>query len=318
MKPEIDQIIGEMFPEYRLLADEEAKDDFWSDLNEHQTYAVNREYLLRTENPEYDYLVCWEPGRMNDEESIFDYPTFYEFDVRWWEFQRDATWETIEDMKKWMEGGSKHHTPETVAKAINDHNERYKEYEMYCTGDWFRLMEGETFIYAQMISAKWYVFYHLENLIDDMLDSHIPWEFKGDREDWLKAINADTPEETYEAGGRERELEGMKKKIRDYTNTTLLEMIETNLKKYPYSGKTFRYDRGYVETETEKFDPFTDFIFYDVESLKNVRTKHFLEDFKANQGNSTDLDEIIVDLKEMVAGDFERMYNENRSRYLQK
>lgn len=316
MKPEIEEIIAEMFPEYRLLGEEEAQDDFWSDLPERDRYNVNKEYLLRTENPEYDYLVCWEPGRMNDEESLFDYPTFYEFDVRWWEFQRDAMWASLEDQKKWMEEGSKHHTPEAVAKSINGFNEKYKEYEMYCIGDWFRCMEGDTFIYSQLISAKWYLFYECEQLVDDMLDTNIPWTWKGDKDNWLAAINAKTPEESYEAGGREQELERMKKLIRDYQNNKLFERMEEVLAKYPFSGKTFRYDRGYVESETEKFDPFTDFIFYDVESLKNVRTKHFLEDFGKHQVDNIEFDKIIEELKETVKKDFEELYNENRSRYI--
>ena len=41
------------------------------------------------------------------------------------------------------------------------------------------------------------------------------------------------------------------------------------------SGKTFRIDTGY----TEPFDPFTDFIFFDTQSLKNVSPKKFLTTF---------------------------------------
>lgn len=317
MKPEIDVIIGELHPEYLKIVDDEAKEDFWSDLSEKEKYEVNKEYLLRTENPEYDYLVCWEPGRMNDEESLFDYPTFYEFDVRWWEFQRDAMWESIEDQKKWMEQGSDHWTPERVAQSINYHNEEYKEYKMYCTGDWFRLMEGGTFIYCQMISAKWYIFYEIETLLDDALDTNIPWKFKGDSDNWINAINADTPEETYEAGGREKELETMKKLIREYTNKNLLDKIEMVVRNSGLSGKTFRVDRGYGD-DGEQFDPFTDFIFVDEQSLKNVRTTHFLEDFKAHQVDISELHQAIETLKDEVQNDFDRMYNENKSRYIQK
>lgn len=321
----IESILEKKYPEYATLpivdditADDNPREDFWSALSERETYAINAEYLKQTGNPDYDYLVCWEPGRIDDEkESLFDYPTFYEFDVKWWEFQRDATWESIQEQKEWMEQDSKHcWTPDRVAQSINDHNERYKEYEMYCTGDWFRLIENDTFLYAQIISAKWYLFYIVEQVIDDLLDKNIPWSFKGTSDEWLKAINADTPEETYDAGGREKELDSLKEQLRKYTNQDLLDKIDGILKEFNFSGKTFRYDKGYTDTPDEEFNPFTDFIFYDEESLKNVRTTNFLEDFGKHQEDSKELDKIAETLKEEVVIDFARLYDENKSRYI--
>ena len=312
MKPELEDIIGGMFSEFKLLKDEEAKEDFWSDLTESQSYAINKEYLLRTEKPEFDYLVCWEPGRLNENETIFDYPTFYEFDYKWWEFQKEASLESIEEMKKWMENGSKHYTPETISMAMDNHNKKFKNYEMNCTGDWFRLMDGNTFIYAQMISAKWYIYDHLEKTIDELIEKNIPWKFKGDIENWLNAINSNIPEETYEANGRERELESLKTKLNEYNNNELLDIIQNELDNNNYSGKTFRFDRGY---SVDNFDPFTDFIFYDIESLKNIRTKSFLKDFKENQEDSVKLDKIIEKLKLKITDDFKKKYEENLGSY---
>jgi len=41
-----------------------------------------------------------------------------------------------------MEEGSDYWTPEKVANIINELNEKYKNgYEIYCTGDWFRLID---------------------------------------------------------------------------------------------------------------------------------------------------------------------------------
>jgi len=311
---EINKILSEKYPEFRLLDDEEAQDNFWEELSEREKYEVNKEYLLQIGDPEYDYLVCWEPGRLDeDKKSFFDYPTFYDFDKDWWEFQKQAIWGSIEDQKKWMESGKPGWTPEKVANAINDFNDKYAEYSIYCSGDWFRLIDDDKFIYSQVISAKWYVYYQLEILVDDMLDTSIPWSFKGDKDNWLNAINATTPEDSYDAGGREVELDTMKSMVRKYQNLDLFEKIDEALKQHDFSGKTFRVDRGYEE---EGFDPFTDFIFYDEQSLKNVRTTNFLEDFKANQLDYSYLENIIEDLKKIVAEDFARMYDENRSRYI--
>lgn len=326
MKPEIDDILSNLYPEYAELPDEDmvnplpddvyTKDDFWDDLSEKEKYDVNAAYLRVLGKPEYDYLVCWEPGRFDNDDDAINYTSFYDIDVKWWEFQKQAMWDSIEDSKKWMEQGSKTHTAERVAQSINRFHEDYAEYKMYMTGDWFRLIENDVFLYSQMIGAKWYIFYKMETLLDDLQEENIPYSFR-EGDDLLASINEPDPEKRYDAGGREKELESYHTKIRKYTSEELLPKIDKILEKYNrvLSGKTFRVDRGY---EAENFDPFTDFIFFDEQSLKNVNPQKFLNTFKNNQVDIFELDRIISELQDDVAKDFERIYNENRSRYIQR
>lgn len=316
MKPDFDTVIGSIYSEYNAITDEDEKETFWYNLSDKDKYLFNKEYLIQTQKPEYDYLVCWEPGRLDENESICNFNNMYEFDYAWWTFQKEAELDSINQMKKWMENGSEYHTPDKVARAINYYEEKYNEYSMYCTGDWIRLIENDTCIYGQLISAKWYIYYELEMLLDDLIDKQIPWTFKGDTSNWLDAINANTPEDTYEAKGRERELERLKKEVSKLLNETILNSLDERLKAYGLDGKTFRYDRGYEDTENANFDPFTDYIFMDVESLKNIDPKHFVNDFKKYQGDSVDFDKIILDFKEQTIRDFKEIYDINTSKYI--
>ena len=314
MKKTIHDILTKNYPEYSDLCTDDDRDDFWSNLNNTEKYKVNSEYLRLTENPEYDYLVCYEPGRMDTDEKVTDYDTMYDVDYKWWKFQRDTQWESIEESKKMMEQGDKHSSPERIASMINSFNERYDTYQIYMSGDWFRLIENDVFIYAQFISAKWYLFYIAEDFLLNLQEENIPYTFV-ETDDPLGSFDEDDPKKIYDAAGREHELKKFKDEIRKYQSHDLLTHIDYLIAKYKrvFSGKTFRFDSGYEPGE--KFDPFTDFIFYDEQSLTNVSPKKFLKTFKENQGNFSDFEIMIGELKDQLTEDFYRLYNKNKARF---
>ena len=76
MKPEIDTLLQEKYPEYKDMLEDE-RDDFWDDLDDKEKYNINKEYLKLIANPNYDYLMCWEPGRFDTDEQATDYDNFY-------------------------------------------------------------------------------------------------------------------------------------------------------------------------------------------------------------------------------------------------
>ncbi len=312
MKPDIDQILQKKYPDYSELVTDDEKDDFWDNLDNKETYQINKEYLMLIANPSYDYLMCWEPGRFDNNELATDYDDFYTIDYAWWEFQKRASWNSIEEYKKWMEQGSKTWTPEVVAKSINDFHERYKNYSIYMTGDWYRLIDNDTFLYAQLISLNWFIYYKLEIYLDDLEDSHIPYTFKND--DLTNLFNEKDPEKIYDAKGREKELESFKDKMRKYQINELSSIIDSTLSKFTdtLTGKTFRIDTGY---DADNFDPFTDFIFFDIQSLKNVSPKEFLKTFKEHQVDASIIEKIIDELKLVIFNDFKRIYNDNYKKF---
>ena len=325
MNDTIEKILEEKYPEYKLLpivndinADENPREDFWNNLSTIETYDINAQYLKVIGNAKYDYLMCWEPGRLDDEnESIFDYPSLYEFDYKWWEFQKEAEYKNLEDLKDWMEKGSEYWTPERVAESINRVEERYADgYSIYCSGDWFRMIENDTFLYSQIISAKWFIYYELEQYIDNLQEKLLPYSLNEDDYDFETLLNEDDPTKRYKANGRELELESLKKLIGKYLNTSLLPLIEKFMKTKNFNGFGFRFDRGYDRSDPKNFDPFTDFIFWDEDSLKSVRLTNFLEDFSKIRQDDALLLEFIESIKKQVKKDFMDIYNDNASRFL--
>lgn len=315
MNKEIEIIIAEKFPEYDMSADEETKDDFWHDLPDKDKYDINAIHLKRTANPKFNYLLCWEPGRLDENELVTDYDTFYDVDYKWWEFQKDARKESLEDFKRSVEKHPEWATVEKLQKYIDDYNDEYENgYKMYMTGDWYRLIdEHGVFLYSQFISAKWFLFYEAESILDALEEKEIPYNFRDG--DLMEAFESKDPKMIFDANGREKELDSLKDMLRDYT-VDIIKYIDFLVAKYSrvFSGCVFRRDVGYEPGDS--FDPFTDFIFFDELSLKKVSTKNFINSFNDLKVDYKEFQIMIEEMKQTIESDFKRIYNENRSRYI--
>lgn len=319
----VEQILEEKYPEYKKLpivadinAEENPRDDFFDDLSEKERYDINAEALKKIGKTEYNYLECWEPGRLDTDETIFDFETLYEFDYKWWEFQKNAEYGSIEELKQYMVKGSNTWTPEKIADSMNRFEEKYKNgYSIYMSGDWFRLFDdNDIFLYSQFISLEWYLYYELESFVDNLRESALPYELNDKEFDFQTLLNENDPEKKYKANGREQELDSLQDLIRDYEVNKLSKKIKQTIKNHPdIAGKAFRVDIGYDE---KKFDPFTHFIFVDESTLKAIRTKHFLDDFNKLKEDEKVLENILSELKESVKNDFEEFYETNRKRYI--
>jgi len=312
MNKEIDTIINELFPEYDINADDEIKNDFWYDLSNKQKYEISAIHLKRIGNPDYDYLICWEPGRFDTDVKVTDFDTMYKIDVDWWEFQKKSQFESIEDSKKRMEKNPEKYTPEQIKEYHMQYDDQYGEYSIYLTGDWYRLIENNIFLYSQFISAKWFLMYEAEDVLDTLQEKNIPYDFSNNIFESLKETD---PKKIYNANGREHELVNYQTDIASYKSTKLQNRIKFIISKYSkvFAGSVFRRDRGYNE---ESFDPFTDFIFFDENSLKKVSPKNFLKTFNACEIDFKEFQILIDDFNSMVESDFYEIYNENRSRYI--
>ena len=319
MSNETDDIIKKIRPDYDTEGSEEYKEDFWANMSEKETYDLNALNLKTLGDPQYDYITCWEPGRFDDDEQFTDFNSVFEVDYNWWKFQRDASLESIEEYR----GDPKDEQREKYyEESIEQHTKRYNKYTIYLSGDWYRLFDGDTFLYSQLISARWYLYYEGEKLLDTLQEECIPFKYcrMDDEDDEMdesgnfKWLNESDPTKRYDAGGREVELDKYLDVMRKYQQDTMLDKIDKLLIKYNivFSGKTFRQDKGYEE---EDFDPFTDFIFFDVASLKHVSPKHFLETFSDHQISFVEFQRIIDETKEMVRKDQEKLYKENKEKY---
>lgn len=310
-----EEIVQEMFGVDYASLTEEQQEEFWDKLSDIEKYDLNQQWLLENENPEYDYLVCWEPGRFGDDDVVTNYETLYDVDLAWWEFQKQARWESIEESKQWMQNPNSHTTAENVAESINSFNKEYdKGYSIYLTGDWYRLIENDKMLYSQFIAAEWYLYHEIESMIDDLQEELIPYEFKKD-DDFLSNLGNGNGSQ-YNAYGREKELVSYNNLINAYQRNKLFERIKEVMPRYSdkFTGKTFRTDRDYDKAE-KTFDPFTDFIFFDEQSLKNVETKQFLKTFTEHQLDFSELLVMLNELKEICKSDFYEIYNANHAEF---
>jgi hypothetical protein len=316
MKKSVDIIIAEMFDNYDINADDDAKDDFWHELTDEEQYMVNSRVQLENGNPKYDYLSCSEPGRFDNNEVVTDYETLYEVDYKWWEFQKKCRWDGIEEMKGHMNANdTEYYSPQKVSEVINAFNDDYDGgYTIYLTGDWYRLIENGKLLYSQFISARWYLYYELENLLDTLGDENIPYSYK-DSDDKLMFINEPDAAKKYDAQGREYELESFNCEIMKYQHDEMIDKIDVVVDKYKckFSGKVFRTQRD--ETIVNDCDDFVDFIFYDEQSLKNVSPKNFLKTFKQNQEEFSEFALLFSELVKIVTDDFYRIYDANKLKY---
>jgi len=314
MKKSIEDIIAEKFSEFDINADEDTKDDFWYELSEKEKYDVNAEHLRRNGDPKFDHLLCWEPGRFDIGIEVTDYNNMYEVDYEWWEFQKKSRFDSIEQYKKSIEKQPSHESSETLQKYIDEYNKEYDQgYKIYMGGDWYRLFDGDIFLYSQFISAKWFMFYEAENLLDSLQESSIPYNFK--ENDIFKTFNLKDPKKRYDADGREEELESLLTKIRNYQLDELIKKTDYFISKYSvrFSGCTFRRDKGYEQGDS--FDPFTDFIFFDELSLKRVSPKNFLNTFNTFKIDYGEFQMMLDEFLFEVEGDFYFFYNKNRKKF---
>lgn len=314
MKKEIEQIINERYPEYDINADEETREDFWHELPDKEKYAINSIHLKTVGKPEHDYLICWEPGRFDTGVEVTDYNTMYEVDYEWWKFQRDVRWESLQEYRESLGKSPGSEEVEKAERYEDQHNEEFADgYKIHLTGDWYRMFDGETFLYSQVISAKWFLFYQMEDFIDELQEKQLPFEFTDN--DFMSALDTKDPKQIYKANGREAEISDLLDNIRDYQTNALVEKLDFYIAKFSkrFRGHTFRRDDGYNEDD---FDPFTDFIFFDELSLRCVSPKNFLNTFRQNQIDFDEFKIMISELKSEVEEDFLKLYNENKSRHI--
>jgi len=152
------------YPEY-------VKKAFLEMLNEDELYNFNYEKLLAFGNADFDYILCTEIGRVEDENEIFCYKNIYEYDYAWWNYQRSFAFKDLEKISKYEFGVDIDMIEKDVQKQLQFIKRDYfEEFDIYLTGDWFRLIKDKKLIYFNLLSLKWHIFYHLENYIDELYE----------------------------------------------------------------------------------------------------------------------------------------------------
>jgi len=234
-----------------------------------QTYKVNTKIQKKEGKKEYDYISCSEYGRLNEEENLFQFKNLLEWDKKWWEYQKKYTdpknMETESQMEWWdLQFG------------------RYRE--LYLQGEWFRWIEKTDFgkkelIYASVEGLYSYMSGSIQRTLDEKIDKKYPnMLFKPYGENTFTK-NEDGKYYTmydYEtrAGGKEKELEKIRKKLRE-ASTKINKLILEEIK--PYANMTFTKMKFSGKEKMENHLKYM--IVGGKEAAEGIKFQTFLKDF---------------------------------------
>jgi len=247
----------EKYPTYVVKA-------FLEMLNTKELSEFNHKKLLLEGNPDKDYIQCTELGRLECDNDIFKYDSLYEFDYDWWNYQREYTFKDLLDKSKYTIGADIDNIEEETHKVIMHIERDFKnKYDIYLTGDWFRIIKDNKFYYANILSVKWFLFYQIEHYIEELYEN-----------------NND---------------------IKYYTDISnqALEIIETVISKN-YSlldGTIFILDE---KAKHENDENNIDFIFFNSKSTKKVSFNSFLKDIDNNTTDYNVLENILDIVKNEI------------------
>jgi len=271
-------------------------DDFLNDLDKKELYKAHEYLLKKLGTKEANYIACMEPGRLADGEHFFDYPTLFEFDEKWKEFQ-------LSDLSRveYLYRANEESIYDGIKESKNYIESLRNRNNIYMQGDWFRLIdEDDKMLYATFISAYYYLLDYAEDTLSSYIEELIPYDLVDDEDLLLESFN--NPEiNVYKANGREKELDYLTKLSYRFLSKKIPKIIRKLIDDERCKGKGFRVDEGY---DGEKFDPITHFIFWDAESLKSVRTTNFLNDFNKIKSDNKCLEDIENKLNKYIRKEF--------------
>ena len=251
-------------------------DKIFDDFDDKDKYKANEYILLNTQLKKYDYLMCTEIGRINENENIFNYKNILEWDNEWWNFQKSHT--DYKNMKtKYQKKWWKHNFSE------------YKN--LYMNGDWFRWIEKKDWsskedkgymIYGVLEGLHSHISLKISDLIDKRIDKEYPNMFYSNfREPMFKKIKNSKyftmKKSSYRAGGFEKELKKLQTlKIENFYK--IEEIISEKIK--PYSSYTFTLWEYHDYKNSEKiWDGVKLMLVGGFEAAENISFKTFLDDF---------------------------------------
>lgn len=271
---------------------EDEKDDFWRELPDSEKYSVNQ-LTTKVNGFGEDRLYCNESSRVNF--KFEDFENLLDWDIACWNQQRE--WRLADEYQPFDKGEYKFNTG--------------------MTGEWIRLIEKSRLLYGTIYSLHSFLWWKMEDLVFDIENELIPHEFKweppidktdeccGEEESCGDECGCRRVKININAFGREEEYEKIRKLTYDYISTgsrgdKIIEEISKD-----HVG-TFR-----IDSFENPYDPYSDFIVCDKETLGKIRPRFFLDDFNSFIHLTSWIDELIIKLKVLIDKDFREYVKEN-------
>lgn len=277
----LEDVILFKYPEFKDM-DDEAKDDFWMEMNDHDKYIVNQITTIANGFGRF-HLYINEASRSPC--RIENYKDLLTWDKDCWNLQRK--WR-IED--------------EYCSQDIGEY-----VFNKSMTGEWIRFIEKDRLVYGTLYSLSAFLWWKMEDLVYDIENEIVPHEFNWEIEDvegceceGYRKVNINV-----DANGREEEYEKIKKLTYSFIESGGIGYLLIFKMSDRFKG-TFR-----VDTFENPDDPYSDLIICDQETLANIRPENFISDITRFQNESSILDDLIKDLIEKVSFEYREFIKAN-------
>ncbi len=278
-----DDVIIFKYPEFKDM-DEDAQYDFWQELPDHEKYIINQ---ITTIANGYGRFNLYVNEASRSQCGLEKYSNLLDWDIDCWNLQR-----------KWR---------------LNDEYSPYDigEYSFNkgMTGEWIRFIEDSRLVYGTFYSLASYLWWKMEDLVYDIENEIIPHEYKW-KTDPVEKCECGEPGCTrvqviVEANGREKEYDVLRKLTYSFIGDNGIgEILISNMVK-GFKG-TFR-----VDTFENPYDPYSDLVICDQETLNNIKPENFISDFTRFQNESSVLDDLVKDLTEKVSFEYREFVKAN-------
>lgn len=278
---EVEDVIIFKYPEF-VDMDDEAKYDFWQDLNDHDKYIINQITTIANGFGRFNLYIN-EASRGPCQ--IKDYKELLTWDIDCWNLQQQ--WRLKDEYQPY---------------DIGEYS-----FDKGMTGEWIRFIEDGRLVYGTLYSVASYIWWKMEEMINNIEEEIIPHEFV-----WNESKACDCGHEectqvkiTVNAKGREKEYDVLRNLTYKfiYTNGPLDIIISDMIK--DLKG-TFRIDKF-----DDPNDPYSDFIVCDQETLSKITPENFITDFKNHLNDNTILDNLIKDASEKVGSEYREYVKAN-------
>jgi hypothetical protein len=289
-----DKITARYHPEYKKIS-AKTESKLWEKqmlfrvkLSRKELYRINYQTLKKEGKKKYHYLYCNEIGRLEEDESIFDYETLYDFDKSGWEVQKKYWQDEVKETKKNFKKNPSAEKEQAFKTSKRYLDQDYSNYQYRQGPEWFGWIEHrESLVWrknkeelhtGEIISAHHFILDKLVNKLDDAINDNIPniqWRHFGHPK-YIKIDKRTSSIDfgTRRAAGREKLLEQVENWKEEFVQGDLADLVDEKLKKY--SGMTFRKNK----TSSKPWKRFVSLIIADEASAKKLRMKSFIADFR--------------------------------------
>jgi len=214
-------------------------------------------------------------------EKILKYPTLYDWNSYYHQFQVEA-----------------------IAESSSDKYSPPDPYNQFSA--WARAMVDNKFYYLNLLSMENHIYYKLDEFGSEWIDEHLPHDYVPGPCHNKKTEGGIEWDMTVDAGGKESWYEA----LRDFSYSYLSKTVDD----HPNLGDVVFVQENSGLVSDPDTDPHLDYVFGNMNVLKQLTFRNFIEDCKLVQGDTTVLahytDQKVAEYKDALETEFARIKRE--------